>query len=165
MNASRCALCSMHLCKSLAYFLKLESCTSLLVWVELGCRCRIVLLHTGKISFKIEAQRSITQCFPLKFEYVCRTWPTITTQFMKNISKSLGYPILDDVIILMAKGQGKLKVFLKYSYSKQAISWPLGYGEILQISLVIWLVVILAYFAIPYSLTSFSFLTHTQSIS
>jgi hypothetical protein len=26
-------------------------------------------------------------------------------------------------------------------------------------------VVILAYFAIPYSLTSFSFLTHTQSIS
>jgi hypothetical protein len=32
---------------------------------------------------------------------------------MKNVSKSLGYPILDDVIILMAMGQGKLKGFFE----------------------------------------------------
>jgi hypothetical protein len=33
------------------------------------------------------------------------------THFMKNISKSLGYPILDNVIILMARVKGNLRAF------------------------------------------------------
>jgi hypothetical protein len=54
----------------------------------------------------------------------------------------LGYPILDDVIILMARVKGNsLKGFFEYSYSKQSHG-PLGMGNI-AISLVIWLVVII----------------------
>jgi hypothetical protein len=63
---------------------------------------------------------------------------------MKNIStKSLGYPILlDNVIILMARVKGNLRAFLGYSYIGKQAHGPFGYGEYIAISLVIWLVVI-----------------------
>ncbi len=82
---------------------------------------------------------------------------------MKNISKSLGYPILDNVIILMARVKGNLRAFLDIPIASNLMA-PLGMG-ILQYDLLLYgYSGNIAYFAIPYSLTSFSLLD-TQSIS
>jgi hypothetical protein len=81
---------------------------------------------------------------------------------MKNISKSLGYPILDDVIILMARVKGNLRTFVNIPIASNLMA-PLGM-RILQYHLLYGYSGNIAYFAIPYSLTSFSLLD-TQSIS
>jgi hypothetical protein len=85
LNASRCALCSMHLCMHIfGLFFEVGVLYLLLVWVELGCRCRIVLLHIGKISFKIGAQRSIINAFHQN----SNTFVELGTFFFKTIIRS-----------------------------------------------------------------------------